>query len=315
MTEPVAIEQTPSAVSAEAAGPPPAPGYTPQFAELVRINTDELATAFGLERAGWRRSALGWLARRPIHRFSRQLQTYEELVAREGLQAGSRWLIEQLVRRLEIHGLAHIPRQGPLLVVANHPGIYDATALFAALPRPDLRVVAAERPFLRALPNTASYLLSVGETPAGRLGMARRAARHLRQGGALLLFPGGQIEPDPATLPGARDTLPDWSESVEMFARLTDDLTVVPVLVSGVISPATRHHPLTRLRRSEHDRRWLAATLQLMRTSLSDLNVRLDFGAPISAANLPTNRDGTALREAVQEQMCQMIARVEQQRR
>lgn len=315
MTEPVAIEQTPSAVSAEAPGPPPPPGYTPQFAELVHINTNELAAAFGLERAGWARAALGWLARRPIHRFSRQLQTYEELVARKGLQAGSRWLIERLVRRLEINGLAHIPRQGPLLVVANHPGIYDATALFAALPRPDLRVVAAERPFLRALPNTASYLLAVGETPADRLGMARRAARHLRQGGALLLFPGGQIEPDPATLRGAGSTLPDWSDSIEIFARLTDDLTVVPVLVSGVVSSAALRHPLTRLRRGEHDQRWLAATLQFMRTSLSDLTVRLDVGAPISAATVPARRDGTAVREAVQEQMRQMIAQVEQTRR
>jgi 1-acyl-sn-glycerol-3-phosphate acyltransferase len=315
MTEPVAIEQPPSAIPAEAPGPPPLPGYAPHFDELVRINTAELLKAFGLERAGWPRALLARLARRPIHRFSRQLQTYEELVAREGLQAGSHWLIERLVRRLDVSRLENIPRQGPLLVVANHPGIYDATALFAALPRPDLRVVAAERPFLRALPNTASYLLSVGDTPADRLGLTRRAARHLRQGGALLLFPGGQIEPDPAALPDAAATLPDWSGSVEVFARLNRDLTVVPALVSGVVSRAALRHPLTWLRRSSNDRRWLAATLQFMRTSLSDLNVRIDFGAPISAADLPANRDGTAVREAVQEQMRQMIAQVEQTRR
>jgi 1-acyl-sn-glycerol-3-phosphate acyltransferase len=255
------------------------------------------------------------LARRPIHRFSRQLQTYEEIVGRDGLQAGSSWLIERLVRRIDINGLEHIPQQGPLLVVANHPGIYDATALFAALPRPDLRVVAARRPFLDMLPNTASYLLSVGETPADRLGLARRAARHLRQGGTLLLFPGGQIEPDPAVRTGAAATLPTWSGSIELFARLTGDLTVVPVLVSGVVSRTALRHPLTWLRRREADRRWLAATLQFMRTSLSDLTVRIDIGAAIRAADLPGSASGAAVREAVQQQMRQMLAQVEQAHR
>jgi hypothetical protein len=315
MTEPVQTWGAPPAAGAEVPCPLPPPDHTPQFDELVRVNTAELARAFGIEHTGWPRALLSWLARRPIHRFAQQLHTYEKRVAQEGLQAGSHWLINRLVRRLEVSGVEQIPRQGPLLVVANHPGIYDATALFATLPRPDLRVVAAERPLLRVLPHTASYLLAVGDTPADRLGLARRAARHLRQGGALLLFPGGQIEPDPAALPDAASTLPDWSESVEVFARLTNDLTVVPALVSGVVSRAALRHPLTWLRRREQDRRWLAATLQFMRTSLSDLTIRIDVGTPISAADLPARRDGTAVREAVQEQMRQMIAQVEQARR
>jgi hypothetical protein len=102
---------------------------------------------------------------------------------------------------------------------------------------------------------------------------------------------------------------------VELFARLTHDLTVVPILVSGVVSRAALRHPLTWARRREHDRRWLAATLQFLHTSLSELTVRLDIGTPIHAAAMPARRDGTAMREAVQQQMRQMIAQVERRRR
>ena len=168
-----------------------------------------------------------------------------------------------------------------MLLVSNHPGLADAVALFAATPREDLRVIAAERPFLEALPNTSRYLLTVTEDSGGGSGIVRAAARHLRGGGAVLTFPGGMIEPDPAVLPGAVESLGRWSSSADLFARLAPDLAVVPVVVSGVISARALRIPLTRLRRRRRDREWLAATLQMLIPALRDVNVRVEFGRPI----------------------------------
>lgn len=191
--------------------------------------------------------------------------------------------MKRMSRRTEVEGADSLPEHGPVLFVSNHPGLADAVALFAAIPRSDLRVVAAERPFLTALPNTSRYLLSIDENSPERLGLVRRATRHLKRGGAMLTFPGGRIEPDPAVLPGADAALESWSSSVEFFARLEPNLAVVPVTVSGVISTAALRNPLVFLRRREEDQRWLAATIQMLVPRLRDVTTRVTFGRPVRA--------------------------------
>jgi putative hemolysin len=223
------------------------------------------------------------LSRIPAWRLARQVLTHDRIVGETGLRAGGAWALGRLSRETRIEGQDNVPREGPLLLVSNHPGLADAVALFAATPREDLRVIAADRPFLDALPNTSRHLLTVSETLKGHLGVARAAARHLRGGGAVLTFPGGRIEPDPAVLPGAVEALDLWSSSVDLFARLTPGLTVVPVVVSGVISPSALRIPLTRLRRRRRDREWLAATLQVLVPALRNVDARVEFGRPIFA--------------------------------
>lgn len=187
-------------------------------------------------------------------------------------------------RGVVVEGADRVPREGPLLVVSNHPGLADAVALFASMPRDDLRVIAAERPFLSALPNTSRALIPVPDTPNGGLGAARTASRHLRRGGAVITFPGGKIEPDPAVLPGASEALEAWSGSVDLFARLVPGLTVVPAVVSGVISASALRNPVSRLRRDPRDRAWLSATLQMLIPALRDVTTRVEFGPPLRAA-------------------------------
>jgi 1-acyl-sn-glycerol-3-phosphate acyltransferase len=218
------------------------------------------------------------------------------MVGESGLGTGGAWALKRLSRDTSLEGQENVPRGGPLLLVSNHPGLADAVALFAATPREDLRVIAADRPFLELLPNTSRYLLTIRETSAGRSGVVRAAARHLRGGGAVLTFPGGRIEPDPAVLPGAVEALDHWSSSADLFARLTPGLVVVPVVVSGVISPSALRNPLTHLRRRRRDREWLAATLQVLIPALRNVNARVDFGRPIYA------EPGTAVGDAVIEE-------------
>lgn len=89
-----------------------------------------------------------------------------------------------------------IPASGPLVVVANHHfGIVDALlALSLILPvRPDLKVAAnrslANFPQLRGL----TIPIVVPRTPHEAIGGPRKLVRHLRSGGAVLIFPAGRV--------------------------------------------------------------------------------------------------------------------------
>ncbi len=241
------------------------------------------------------------ISRIPARRLALQILTYDRIVGESGLGKGGAWALKRLSRNTSIEGQENVPRRGPLLLVSNHPGLADAVALFAATPRDDLRVIAADRPLLEALPNTSRYLLTIGEGSAGHSGVARAAAKHLRGGGAVLTFPGGRIEPDPAILPGAVEALDHWSSSADLFVRLTPGLALVPVVVSGVISPSALRNPLIHLRRRRRDREWLAATLQVLIPVLRNVDARVEFGHPIHA------EPGAAVGEAMIEEMRRLM--------
>ena len=108
--------------------------------------------------------------------------------------------------------------------------------------------------------------------------------RSLRAGGALLHFPAGEIEPDPAYYASAVQSLAGWSASIALFARQVPELTILPVAVSGVISLRALRSPLAQLYREGRRRSWVAATLQVMFTRWRDCEVTLRFGAPLAAS-------------------------------
>ena len=253
---------------------------------LTEINADDMLAAWGLARQRRGRALLRLLCRPPAGWFARQALAADELVGAHGLAAGAGWLLRQHARQVEVAGVETVPRTGPLLVLANHPGLTDTLVLFASLPRADLRVLAADRPFLRALPNINGHLINLPDGPGGRLAVVRAATGHLRRGGALLTFPGGEIEPDPAVLPGAAEALADWSESIALFVRASPELQVVPAIVSGVLSAAAQRHPLTRLRRARADRERFGAMLQLLLPAYRRVDARVAYGPPIPAAAL-----------------------------
>jgi 1-acyl-sn-glycerol-3-phosphate acyltransferase len=260
-----------------------APSGPALLADLTWLNIADILSGFGVPRGLPLRGLVELAARWPARRFARQIVALDAIVGAAGLQAGGAWICGQLSGGVELRG-GPPPADGPLLIVANHPGLVDAAALFSAIPRADLRVLAIARPFLRSLPNISAHLFAVGATPASRTAAVRAAARHLRSGGALLTFPAGRIEPDPLSLGGAADAVGAWSESVDLLARLAGDVAVLPMIVGGVISPAAMSHPLVRLRRTPADRQWLAAILQLMLPALRRSGVRVQIGRPIAAA-------------------------------
>jgi hypothetical protein len=277
-----------------------------QIEALTRVCVNDLLSAFGLGGLRCGRHFLELLSRVPAQRVARQIATYDRIVGESGLGVGGAWALERMVRRMEIEGRERVPPEGSLLLLSNHPGLSDAVALFTAISRPDLRVVAAEWPLLDALPNTSRYLIKVAKASSNRFGVLRAAARHLRHGGAVLNFPAGRMEPDPAVLPGGVEALERWSTSADLFARLVPDLTVVPVAVSGVFSPIALRNPLTYLRHREEDRWWLASNLQMLVPTLRNVTTRVTFGVSVRAADA-----GDAVSQRVLAEMRRLIERCE----
>ncbi|MDW8405027.1 1-acyl-sn-glycerol-3-phosphate acyltransferase [Chloroflexus sp.] len=269
-TVPLVHHLTPAALSSD------------PLADLIWLNTADLLRGFGITRPPWLYGIAAVLARLPAQRFARQLLAFDALVSAAGLPAGGEWMCSQFAPGLRIDGPTP-PRHGPLLVVANHPGLLDAAALLAAIGRTDLKIIAIARPLIRALPNTAAAIIPVGATPLSRMAALRCATRHLQQGGAVLTFPAGQIEPDPARDPAAITALAGWSTSLDLFGRLAAGVPVVTAIVSDVQALAALRHPLTRLRRDPAERQWLAAIVQVLWPHLATQPVRVQFGPPLVA--------------------------------
>ncbi len=266
------------------------------FATAVRQNARDMVGAF-VPR--FPEAALP-LVRGPAQNITRLVFQYERLVGETDLVQASHWLLPHFTQSVLPVNPPAIPPGTPLLVVSNHPGVMDAMALFAWLARPDLKVITAERPILALLPNIAQHLILLPVAGERRIRVLRAALAHLRAGGALLNFPAGAIEPDPAYYIGAAQTLTNWSmPGIALFARQVPGLTILPVAVSGVISLRALRSPLAQLYREGRRRSWVAATLQVMFTRWRDCEVTLRFGAPLTA--------GPTVAAQVQESMAELL--------
>lgn len=279
-------------------------GASRRLDTLTDINLNDLMDAAGLSRL--RHTPLQWLFRPSAQRFALVAHEFDDLVAKQGLAQGSSWLLHRMSAGAQVTGVEHVPAAGPVVILANHPGMTDTVALITSLAsRPDLRVIAQDRPFLRALPHVADQLIFVPDDEVGRMSVLRAGARHLKQGGALLTFPAGDIEPDPETF-GPRkavESVQRWSDSLVVFARLAPLTRFVPAIVSNVISPGARRNVLTLLRRTAHERERLAAALQVALPRYRQMVAQVVFG-PAQHARAA---DVDSLRSAIVAQVCHLI--------
>lgn len=166
----------------------------------------------------------------------------------EGIRAddASRSFVDRALARLEVRydivrgSLAAIPREGPLLVVANHPfGGVEGLVMLSLLAsvRPDVKVMANQ--MLSAIPELLTHMILVdpfGGSGAATTNMApvRQSLRWLRNGGALGMFPAGEV----AHLDLARRQIceSEWHETVARLMRHSG-AAVLPIFFEGANSP------------------------------------------------------------------------------
>ena len=282
---------------------------TPSNVEtLTQINLDDLVSSFGWQNHPFLARLLRRTFISPPQKFAHQMVEFDSAIRAHGLVEASRLTMQNYVDDLRVFGRDRIPASA-FLALSNHPGMTDTLSLFISLNRPDLKIIALDRPFLNALPNMSKQLAYVTEDSGARFTLIRQVSAHLRNGGAALTFPGGHIEPDPDVHQGAVESLCSWTDSVGVFIRMAPETPVLPVVVRGVIRQKTANHPLTHLRRAREEREKLAAALQLLAHVMfkkKDVHVRVQIGKPIYARELGTT-ETKVIHQAVLAEMKRLI--------
>lgn len=137
---------------------------------------------------------------------------------------------------IDPESLANIPTEGPCIVVANHPhGALDGVGIIDILcrHRPDVRVMANH--LLNHFEELRSVFIGVDpfDNPAARrfnISAVRDALKWLKQGGLLMLFPGGEVSS--FNLRQRRIIDPDWDSGVGWLVEKSA-APVVPAFISG----------------------------------------------------------------------------------
>ncbi len=231
---------------------------------LANDLVDELNKSFGFRQDGFMRPFLKLLVWKPMVRFSELATKFDSRVVKEGFQRASAWLISHFVDQVNTMGTDNLPSEGPLIIASNHPGAYDSLVIAANLPRDDLKIISSNIPFLKKLPVTRNHMIFSAADAHIRMGVVRKAIRHLKEGGALLVFAHGSLDPDPAFMPGAEEELTHWTSSLGFFLRKVPQTKLAITLVSGVLAYKYVNHPATLFRKGRVNKQRLSEYFQVM---------------------------------------------------
>jgi hypothetical protein len=269
---------------------------------------DEIVGAVGLPKTHRTHAIFGHLFKKITNRMGVIGAKFDQISEEEGFPAASQYALTHFCRPAQVHGAEHIPHQGPLMVISNHPGTYDSLVLFASLEGHNIRCVTSVIPPLEALPHAHQYFLfTPGEDVRGRMLVLRRAINHLRDGGALVYFPAGHREPDPAVYSGGEESLDQWMDVFGAFFKHVEGLRILPAIVSGVISEKWAKHPIAWIRKKQIDKQRLAefgqVMSQLIRPGKLMLTPRISFGPSFSLADLQEEGGSGGVFEAVIERV------------
>ena len=147
-------------------------------------------------------------------------------------------LLAEMQVKLQVQpaDLEHIPAKGPLVVVANHPfGVLDGAALGALLlrVRPDVKVMTNS--LLEGIPELHEHCFFVDpfhtpSSPERNLKALKQAIEWLRQGGALAVFPAGEVSQ--LKVREGQVTDPVWNNLAARLVRKTG-ASALPVYFCG----------------------------------------------------------------------------------
>jgi hypothetical protein len=129
------------------------PDVHPNFQKLNEAFLFEITKAMALPQTEISRSFVRLMFGRATQKFSKLVLGFDHEIGINGASAGAHWLLQRFVAGHEARGVEIIPRDGPLLIVSNHPASYDGLAISAYINRPDYKIIIGEIPPYHYLPH------------------------------------------------------------------------------------------------------------------------------------------------------------------
>jgi len=268
----------------------PIASTTPEIKEVTDALFSQLMSVMGLKHPNWVTRCLYPFFRPPTQRMSSLLVDLDRNIAQNGWNLAVNQFLGNFVTSVQLDGEETIPKNGPLMVVCNHPAAYDVVILAACIQRDDLKLLASDIPIIQILPNVAKHTIPVPYYIPARLQTVRSAIQHLKNYGAILLFPRGNVEPDPVVSPGAEQSLSGWSPSIELFLRKVPQTITVVAIAGGVLSGKWFKNPLINLWKKYEQRQKVAEIFQIASQLLTGLKPTatpmISFSSPLTIDDL-----------------------------
>ena len=252
---------------------------------------DEIAYALGAKKDGIIRQALAPLFRHPANKLAIILADFYDGVMNKSPSQGAIDTLPKFSIEVQRSGHPGMPMSGSHLLISNHPGGLDSVGILSCIPRTDIKVLVSDVLLMRKLDYLNRHAIYVDFKSIGGMSALRDAISHLNQGGVLLLFARGEVEPDPVCFSGAVESIEKWSPSLEIMLRKSPSTSVQIISVSGAILPKFAFHPLTRIRKKQETRQKLAEFMQAI-TSLYFPNkartiLKIRFSEILSSGSIP----------------------------
>jgi len=276
-----------------------------EMISLSRSLVVELAGSIGLRDSPLANRVVWPLFRPVTNRLARVGLTFDQNVIQFGFSRAMGITLEDFVTSVTARGTQESPSTGSLLVVSNHPGTYDSLIISSQLKRDDLCIISGDIPFLRSLPQASQHFFCISEDQNMRVVATRKAIRHLKGGGAVLLYGFGHIDPDPSIYDDAPAYIDEWSPSINLFLETVPEARLQLTVVSHVVSPKWRNSLLYHLRSTPLDRRRLVEFGQVISQLLFPRRLML---APMISFAPPATRD-ELLRETSTGQVLPSVIR------
>ncbi|HNY83586.1 MAG TPA: 1-acyl-sn-glycerol-3-phosphate acyltransferase [Anaerolineaceae bacterium] len=287
----------------------------PAAQTLVEYILTDIAQTFGMKNSGLIYETVRRIVYKPALRFAEVLLKLDRSLSAEDVRKSSAIALDYFTDGYEFIDEQNVPKNGPLLVVANHAGAADSIGAFGVVDRKDSSVVAGKRPMLEALPNISRHLLFLEKDPVGRMNDMRQIINRLKKGEAVILFPKGLLEPDPALIPGALQSIRSWSQSVGVFLAKVPETKLLPLLVSQTVAPKAWKSLWATWSRVPRKRQQLAMITQFAMQRLQPgkqwkVPLRVQVGSPYLPDELSNTLDPREINESVQRVMSNLLLSV-----
>jgi hypothetical protein len=290
----------------------PTQSNTPDVQVVTDVLFSQIMSVMGLKHPSWISRILYFFLSSPVKRMSAMVVELDQNIYQEGCNKAAIKFMANFVTDVDVRGAENIPKQGPLLLMCNHPAAYDVIILAASIQRDDLKILGSDVQFIKKLPNIANIIIPVPYHIPSRLQTVRASINHLKNGGALLIFPRGDVEPDPAVSPGAEESLIGWSASLELLLRKVPQTISVVAIASGILSKGWFKNPLIKLWKKYEQRQKVAEIFQIATQLITGRRTTsiplLTFSAPLTLADLGGEDapDGSLLTGLI-EQACNLL--------